>query len=88
MIAEPKPTIFEFISYKFEPKTTQGVPRVFLNYKQEFDGKEPIFFTETVIFPEAIDINKMSAKLLDKLLTGLHLVSGVSYYKFYCAIQS
>ena len=83
MIAKPKPTIFEFTSYKFEPDKR----KVFLNYKQRFDGREAIVFTETIILPEAIDTSKVSEKLVNKLLQGLHLVAGVSYYKFYCATK-
>ena len=50
-------------------------------------GKDPIIFTETIILPEAIDASKISEKLLSKLLEGLHLIAGVSYYKFYCATK-
>ena len=83
MISEPKPTIFEFTSYQFDPEKK----RVFLNYKQDFNGRESILFTETIILPDYFDETKVSDKLLKKLLEGLHLVSGVSYYKFYCATK-
>ena len=80
---EAKPTVFEFTSYKFEPEKK----RIFFNYKQEFIGKEPIIFTETIILPEVPNLENIPQELLSKLLEGLHLVSGTSYYKFYCATK-
>ena len=76
-----KPTIFKFISYKFEP----GNKRVFFNYKQEFEGGESIVYTETLLLPKAPDIIGIPDGLLDKILQGVHLVLGISYYKLYCA---
>jgi len=78
-----KPTIFEFTSYNFEPDKK----RIFFNYKQEFAGKEPIIFTETITLPEDVDLNAAPQQLINKILECLHLVIGVSYYKFYCATR-
>ena len=80
---DAKPTIFEFSSYKFEP----GQKRIFFSYKQKFANKEPFIFTETIILPEIPNLNEIPKRLLDKLLEGLHLVLGISYYKFYCATK-
>ena len=78
-----KSTIFEFSSYKFEPE----MKRVNFSYKQEFIGKEPLFFTETIIFPEELNISSINKQLLNKLLEALHIGIGISYYKFYCATK-
>ena len=77
------PTIFEFVSYKLEPEQK----RVTFSYKQEFEGREPLFFTETIVLPNVPDFKRLPDGLLDKILQGLHLVLGVSYFKFYCASE-
>jgi len=76
-----KPTVFEFTSYKFEPENK----RILFNYKQEFKGKEPILYTETIVLPEVPDLAGIPEGLVNKLLQGLHLILGVSYFKFYCS---
>jgi UDP-N-acetylmuramoylalanine--D-glutamate ligase len=83
MIANPKPTIFEFVSYKFEP----GHQRILFNYKQDFENNPALFFTETIILPEKIDIKNLPAGLLNKIFESLHLILGISYFKFYCATK-
>ena len=75
------PTVFKFTSYKFEPEKK----RIFFNYKQEFKGEEPINFTETLVLPEVPDLNGLPEGLVDKILQGVHLILGISYYKFYCS---
>lgn len=77
----PEPTIFEFVSYAFDPDKK----RIFFNYKQEFKNKKSINFTETLILPQIPDINNLPVGLLDKVLQGAHLILGISYYKCYCA---
>lgn len=77
---ENNATIFEFTSYEFEPEKR----RVFFNYKTEFKGKKPFFFTETVILPKIPD-KLLPKELTAKLLEGLHIILGISYYKLYCA---
>ena len=83
MIIKPKVTIFEFTSYKFEP----AQKRIFFNYKTEFENREPLFFTETIILPEIPNFEELPSGLLNKLFEGLHLVLGISYYKSYCATK-
>ena len=73
--------IFEFTSYQFKPEQK----RISFNYKQEFSNKDPLLFTETIILPNEINITNIPQKLINKLLEGLHLAIGTSYYKFYCA---
>ncbi|MCX6718354.1 MAG: UDP-N-acetylmuramoyl-L-alanine--D-glutamate ligase [Candidatus Staskawiczbacteria bacterium] len=80
---EAKPTVFEFSSYNFEPEKK----RVSFGYKQEFSGKEPLVFSETIILPETVDLKNIPEELVKKLLQGLHLMLGISYYKFYCATK-
>jgi len=75
--------IFEFTSYKFEPEKK----RVSFSYKQLFDDNEPIPFTETIILPKDINLKDIPERLIEKLLQSLHLISGISYYKYYCATE-
>ena len=75
--------IFEFTSYKFEPEKK----RVSFSYKQLFDGNKPIPFIETIILPKDINLEDIPEKLIEKLLQSLHLISGISYYKYYCATE-
>lgn len=77
----PSATVFEFVSYKFEPTRR----KVFFNYKTEFSDKKPLFFTETIVLPKAPDLKDIPKELIDKLLEGLHIILGISYYKLYCA---
>jgi UDP-N-acetylmuramoylalanine--D-glutamate ligase len=79
-----KPTIFEFTSYRFEPDKK----RIVFNYKQEFSNQEPLVFSEAIILPETPNTSAIPKQLLDKLLEGLHLAIGISYYKFYCATKA
>jgi UDP-N-acetylmuramoylalanine--D-glutamate ligase len=78
-----KALVFEFVSYNFEPQEK----RILFRYRQTFKDKEALEFTETVLLPEAIDLNDIDKGLIEKLLADLHLVLGVSYYKFYCATK-
>jgi len=80
---EEKATVFKFTSYKFEPDKKQ----ISLSYEQDFLGKEPLIFTETIVLPEVPNLENIDPKLLAKLLEGLHLAAGTSYYKFYCATK-
>lgn len=80
---DPKPTIFKFTSYRIKPDR-KGI---LFNYEQEFADKEPLTFTETVILPGPIVLDGIPQQLLNKLLEGLHIVLGISYYKFYCATR-
>lgn len=80
---EGKPTIFEFTSYKFEPEKK----RIHFVYTQFFKDKAPLIFSESIVLPELVDASHVPAGLLEKLLQDLHLVLGVSYFKFYCATK-
>ncbi len=76
---DSKATVFEFTSYSFDPAKKLAV----FNYKTEFSDRESLTFTETILLPKtpATDIPK---ELLEKLLQSLHIILGISYYKFYC----
>jgi len=80
---DKKPTIFEFTSYKFEP----AQKRVLFSYKQEFVDSEPLNFTETLLLPELPNLEGLPEGLVDKILQGVHLILGVSYFKSYCATK-
>jgi UDP-N-acetylmuramoylalanine--D-glutamate ligase len=80
---EVKPDIFEFTSYKFEPESKRAV----FNYRQNFKGAEAINFTETLLLPEVPVLNDLPSGLVDKILQNVHIIVGISYYKFYCATE-
>jgi len=80
---EIKAAIFEFTSYKFEP----AKKRILFNYRTEFKGKKPLFFTEIIILPKIPNLSYIDKRLVDKLLEGAHIILGVSYYKLYCATK-
>src|SRR3989344_8502698 len=72
---EHKATVFEFTSYLYEP----AKKRVVFNYQTHFGNKDAVSWTETIILPLA-----PKAQIPKKLLESLHLILGISYYKFYC----
>lgn len=74
------PTVFEFTSYAFDP----AKKRVVFKYKTEFTKKPPLFFTETIILPRYINAKLIDKNLVNQLLESLHIILGISYYKFYC----
>jgi len=79
----PKATTFLFTSYVFEPDKK----RILFNYKTEFFDREPVLFSETVLLPSTPNLEGISDKLVKKLLESLHIMLGISYYKFYCATK-
>ena len=76
-----KSTIFEFVSYRFEPAKKS----IFFDYKVSQKGISPIFFTETIVLPKPPNLNGVQPELLAKVLQGVHLALGISYYKLHCA---
>lgn len=72
----PGDSTFEFISYEFQPAQKRAV----FHYATKFPDKDPIIWTETIILPE---IPRCPAP--EKLLESLHIMLGISYWKFYCA---
>ncbi|MSU60638.1 MAG: UDP-N-acetylmuramoyl-L-alanine--D-glutamate ligase [Candidatus Staskawiczbacteria bacterium] len=77
-----KAIVFEFTSYDWDPEKK----RVVFKYKTEFtDGREPIIWTECIVLPSAPDVKNIPQGLLNNLLQSLHIVLGISYWKFYCA---
>ncbi|MCX6722888.1 MAG: hypothetical protein NT094_02345 [Candidatus Staskawiczbacteria bacterium] len=74
---------FDFISYKFEPAKKRAI----FSYRQNFTEEKPLDFSETIIFPENISLEGIPAELIEKILQSIHLILGVSYYKFYCATE-
>jgi len=76
---EEKARIFEFTSYQFEPARKRAV----FHYTTKFGGGQAIHFTETLLLPAIPDVKEIPAGLLKKMLESLHLMLGISYYKFY-----
>lgn len=77
---QQKATIFEFTSYRFDP----AQKRVVFKYTTKFQKGVELSFTETITLPKTPP-QSIDRKLLKKLLEGVHLVLGISYYKCYCA---
>lgn len=71
-----KATVFEFTSYEWEPQAKRAV----FHYKTEFTDRETILWTETILLPEP-----PRCPTPEKLLEGLHIMLGISYWKSYCA---
>ncbi len=80
---DKKATIFEFTSYQFEPEKK----RVIFHYATNFSDRQPLFFTETILLPKVPNISKIPKEVIEKLLQSLHIILGISYYKFYCATK-
>lgn len=75
-----KATTFEFTSFSFEPRKK----RVFFDYKTIFNDGSSLSFRETIVLPKTVKKNNIPGDLLEKLLSSLHLMLGISYYKLYC----
>jgi len=76
-------SIFEFTSYTFDPKTK----RISFEYAVYLGQQKPLLFTETIDLPKVVSTKKIPKELLDNLLSDLHLMLGISYYKLYCPSQ-
>ncbi len=76
-----KATVFEFTRYQFEPEKNRAV----FFYTTKFSDQEPLTWTETILLPNLGNFDHIPPQMLKKLLENLHLMLGISYYKFYCA---
>lgn len=72
---------FEFTSYDFNLQERRAI----FNYKTEFKGKDPILWTEVIALPEITNLQNIPKQQLEKILQSLHIILGISYWKFYCA---
>lgn len=71
---------FVFSSYSLALKER----KVFFDYAIEFSNREALEFRETIVFPYEFDLEKIPKELLQNLLSSVHLMLGISYYKLYC----
>src|SRR5690348_2537600 len=74
-----KAQIFQFSSYRFEPHKKRAIFR----YTIIFTEGTPLVFEETIILPKKINPGIPDA-LVKKIMESLHLMLGISYWKFYC----
>ena len=74
------PNFFEFTSYEFKPAQR----RVFFNYRLEFSDGTDLKFKETIVLPKIPRLEKIPSDLIGRILTDVHIVLGMSYYKMYC----
>lgn len=77
---KPIPKTFEFTNYILEPEKA----RIVFAYEITFANHDTLKFSETISFPEVFSIANIPPELLKNLLTSVHLILGVSYYKLYC----
>ena len=88
-----KATVFEFTSYEFPAQggsASGGEPslqKAVFHYKTEFSDRESILFNETILLPKIPELENIPKELVQKLLESLHIILGISYYKFYCATK-
>lgn len=55
------------------------------NYTMELTNGEELNFAERIVLPAEREVDaNVSTELLDKVLQGVHLMLGISYYKLYC----
>jgi len=80
LVKKPIPKTFEFTKYKLEPEKA----RIVFEYEIKFANRDSLNFSETISFPEVFSVVNIPAELLGNLLTSVHLILGVSYYKLYC----
>jgi len=80
MTNKANPKTFEYASYKPDFKNK----KISFNYKIEFAGQKPLFFSEEILLPAVPDLKKIPKTLLKNILKSLHLMLGISYYKTYC----
>ncbi len=71
---------FEFTSYSFNERTRE----LKLSYRIAFFNRQPLLFTEKIIWPKSWPKKNISPAGLTEILQGVHLISGLSYYKLYC----
>jgi len=71
---------FVYSGYKFEPAKGQAS----FHYQVVLADGEKKEFTERVVLPQAPRQENIPVALLEELLSGVHLMLGVSYYKLYC----
>lgn len=74
------PKVFKFTSYRLDQKKSRAI----FCYEIEFAGGTSVRFEEELIFPQAFTIKNIPKDLLDELLSSLHVILGISYYKIYC----
>lgn len=78
---DKKATVFEFTSYTFSPTKSRAV----FYYATYFSDKSVLHFSEEILLPKPVSTKKIPKELLEKILSSLHIILGISYYKFYCA---
>ncbi|MFA7208911.1 MAG: UDP-N-acetylmuramoyl-L-alanine--D-glutamate ligase [Parcubacteria group bacterium] len=77
---KPNPKVFNFISYKLEPDKTRAV----FDYEIIFADREPLRFSETISFSDKFSVSGIHPEILKNLLSSIHIILGISYYKLYC----
>lgn len=70
---------FYFKDWRFKPEEK----KIVFNYQLETAQKN-ISFEETIILPKVPVLKDIPQPLLKQVLSSLHLILGISYYKIYC----
>jgi len=80
MEIRPKAKEFKFVSFEMKPEEKKAV----FDYEIRFENSPSLSFRETIVFPSALDLERIPKDLLDKILSDVHIMLGISYYKLYC----
>lgn len=78
-----KAKTFEFTSYSINSDKTEA--KFF--YAIQFDGHKKLDFIEKIQLPSIQQRSDISEDVLDRILHGLHLILGVTYWKLYCPAE-
>lgn len=74
---KPKVELFRFCGYDFDVANKQAT----FDYSIQFSDRDPLNFTETIVFPEIP--NDFKKESVENFLEPLHIILGISYYKLY-----
>lgn len=73
-----KAKAFEFVKYNFD----QTARRIEFVYKVHFEDSSSVEFKEALSFPTAF-VKEIDTQFVNRLLEGLHIMLGISYYKLF-----
>lgn len=74
---------FKFTSYRLDAKRRS----IQFDYEVGFAHRAPLVFSEKIIFPAPFAVAKIPSEILNAILSDLHIILGISYYKLYCPPQ-
>ncbi len=70
-----------FLFQGYDVDSTQG--RIDFHFEMLHEN-EDILFTETILYDPTLSTSRVPKELLSRILNGIHLIVGVSYWKTFC----